>query len=194
MKRIFYLLLGISFLGSILACAKTNTRPAHNKPTVLLMVTEQNIEGPQRAWWASEIDLSTVEANIAQTIAKNGYAVIDPLELKQTLKEEKAFTVVNITDEESLKLAKLKNVDYVVLGKAVASSGGTILNSKMYSCFANATVKVLDVKTGKIISYLDATASSPHTDVVTGGKKALAKTGIELGEKIINILSKKGGN
>lgn len=79
------------------------------------------------------------------------------------------------------------------MGKAVASAGSRILDSNMRSCFANVTVKLIRVSDGKIIAYLDATASSPHTDLITGGKQALAKAGIELGEKIIKALSQKGG-
>ena len=28
-----------------------------NKPKLILLIAEQNIEGPQKSWWASEIDL-----------------------------------------------------------------------------------------------------------------------------------------
>jgi len=167
-----------------------NNQPTKTLPTFLLLITEQNIEGPQQAWWVSEIDLSTVEAKISQVLTEYGYKVIEPSQLENTIKKERAFQTINLTEEESLKLAKLKDIDYIVLGKAVASSGGKVLDSNLRSCFANATVKLIRVSDGKIVAYLDATASSPHTDLITGGKLALGKAGTRLGEKIIKALSK----
>ncbi len=160
-------------------------------PAFLLLISEQNIEGPQRAWWVSEIDLSVAEAKIAQTLIENNYKVIEPQELRDTISKEKAFRVVDISEDTAISLAKLKGVDYIILGKAVASAGGNIPSSQMRSCFANITAKLIRVKDGKIVSYLDSTASVPHTDLITGGKLALSKAGQDLGVKIIEIL--KGG-
>ncbi len=154
----------------------------------LLLISEQNIEGPQRAWWASEVDLSTVEAKIAQVLIENNYKVIEPQELRDTISKEKAFSLVNISEESAIGLAKLKEVDYIILGKAIASAGDRIPASRMRACFANITVKLIRVKDKKIISYLDSTASSPHTDLITGGKLALSKAAQDLGLKIINAL------
>ena len=196
MKKILGLLVSICFLGMFPVYAQNKDKPAQAKPkipTFLLLIKEQNIEGPQRVWWSSEIDLSTVEAKLSQALDGYNYKVIEPSELKDTIKSERAFRTVNITEDESIKLAKLKGIDYVVLGKAVASAGSRILDSNMRSCFANVTVKLIRVSDGKVIAYLDTTASSPHTDLITGGKQALAKAGIELGEKIIKALSQKGG-
>ena len=197
MKKIFYLILSMWFFGVFSSgYAQSAAKAPKVKPkipTFLLLIKEQNIEGPQRAWWSSEIDLSTVEAKLSQSLGQYNYKVIEPSQLKGTIKSERAFRTVNITEDESIKLAKLKDIDYVVLGKAIASAGAKILDSNMRSCFANVTIKLIRVSDGKIIAYLDATASSPHTDLITGGKQALAKAGTELGEKIIKALSQEGG-
>ncbi len=192
MKRIVVAILSVLFLGIFLSvfAQVASEQPQKETPVFLLLIKEQNIEGPQQAWWVSEIDLSTVEARVSEALTNAGYKVIAPSELRDYIKAERAFQTLNITEDESLKLAKLKNIDYVVLGKAIASGGGRILNSNMRSCFANATVKLIRVSDGKIIAYLDATASSPHTDLITGGKQALAKAGSQLGEKIIKALSR----
>ncbi len=192
MKRIGVVILSVLFLGVFLSvfAQSASEQPQKETPVFLLLIKEQNIEGPQQAWWVSEVDLSTVEARVSEALTNAGYKVIAPSELKDYIKAERAFQTLNITEEESLKLAKLKNIDYVVLGKAIASGGGRILNSNMRSCFANVTVKLIRVSEGKIVAYLDATASSPHTDLITGGKQALAKAGNQLGEKIIKALSR----
>ena len=162
-------------------------------PTLLLLISEQNIEGPQRAWWASQIDLSTVESKIAQALIENNYDVLEPSELSDVLVEDKAFQILNISEDESISLAKLKDADFVVLGKSIASAGSNIVSSNMRSCFANITVKLIRVKDGQIVAYLDSEGSTPHTDVITGGRQALVKAADHLSKKIMNALSKQGG-
>jgi hypothetical protein len=162
-------------------------------PKIILLISEQNIEGPQRAWWASEVDLSTTEAAIAQRMIDQGYKVIGPLELSSVIKQDKAFRIIDLSENESVKLGNLSSADYIVLGKAIASSGGNVPQSSMISCFANITVKLIRVKDNEVIAYLDASGNSAHMDVITGGKEALTNAAAFLAVKIVNVLNKKGG-
>jgi len=52
------------------------------------------------------------------------------------------------------------------------------------------TAKLIRVKDGKVIAYLDASGSSAHMDVITGGKEALNNAAIDLSAKIIQALNK----
>lgn len=164
------------------------------KPKLILLISEQNIEGPQRAWWASEIDLSTVEARLAQNLIAQGYEVIEPSNLNQVIKQDSAFRLLDISEAKSIKLGNLSRADYVVLGKAVASAGGNVPQSTMRSCFANVSARLIRVNDGKVIAYLDAAGNSAHLDVITGGREALAYAGEDLAAKIISALNKEGGN
>ena len=164
-----------------------------SSPKVILLITEQNIEGPQRAWWASEIDLSTTEATVARRLLEAGFEVLEPSNLNKIIQQDKAFRIMDISESESIKLGNLSRADYVILGKAVASSGGNVPQSNMVSCFANITAKLIQVKDGKVLSYLDASGSSAHLDVVTGGREALTNAGSDLAAKLIEVLSKQGG-
>lgn len=164
------------------------------KPKLILLISEQNIEGPQRAWWASEIDLSTVEARLAQNLIAQGYEVLEPSNLNQVIKQDSAFRLLDISEAKSIKLGNLSRADYVVLGKAVASAGGHIPQSTMRSCFANVSARLIRVKDGKVIAYLDAAGSSAHMDVITGGREALGNAGEDLAVKIIEALNRQGGN
>jgi len=143
------------------------------KPKIILLISEQNIQGPQRAWWASEIDLSTTEATLAKKLIESGFKVLEPSSLTKVIKENSAFRIVNLSEVKSVKLGNLSKANYVVLGKAIASSGGKVPQSNMISCFANVTAKLIRVKDGKLIAYLDASGNSAHLDVVTGGREAL---------------------
>ena len=184
-------------ISLILTCSLAMSSPyclaKEKKADILLLISEQNIEGPQRCWWASEIDLSTVEAKLAGALIAQGYPVLEPYQIKRVLRKEKAFRRVDISNEESIRLARLSQADYVVLGKAVASSGANVPDSNMRSCFANATIKLIRVKDGEIIAYLDAAGSSAHIDVISGGREALVEAADALAVKIIDALTQQGG-
>jgi hypothetical protein len=193
MKRII-----LSFAGILLGFALVNSFAQENKSSlpakkVILLIAEQNIEGPQRAWWASEIDLSTAEAKIAKKLIESGFEVLEPSELSGVISRNRAFRMVRISEGASVKLGNLSQADYVILGKAIASAGGNIPQSSMRSCFANVTAKVIRVKGAKVAAYLDATGNSAHLDVISGGREALAKAGEDLAVKIIEAINKDGG-
>jgi hypothetical protein len=63
----------------------------------------------------------------------------------------------------------------------------------MRSCFANLSAKLIRVKDGKVITYLNTAGNSAHMDVITGGKEALINAGRDLAGKIIEALGKEGG-
>jgi len=159
------------------------------KPKVILFISEQNIEGPQSAWWASEVDLSAAEAAIATQLIAQGYEIIEPSSLNKVIHQQPAFRVINLSENSSVKLASLSKADYLVSGKAIASSGANVPQSSMRSCFANITAKLIS---GKVIAYLDASGNSAHMDVITGGREALVSAAGNLAAKLIDALNKKG--
>jgi len=190
MKKIAILCLWLMSFCGMGFCQQSKPE---QKTNILLMIAEQNIEGPATRWWLSEIDLSTTESKLASTLIAQGYGIIEPSVANKTLKREKAFRLVNPQDEQVVRLGKVAKADYVILGKAVASSGSTVAGSNMRSCFANISAKIIKVKDGQVIAYLDATGSSIHTDVITGGKEALSNAATDLAGKVIASLQKEGG-
>ncbi len=191
MRKLF--LVSIMALAVFGIAAAQKAQPGARSPKVILLISEQNIGGPQRAWWASEVDLSTTEVKVAQALMQAGFEVLEPSYLSKAVKQDKAFRVVNISDGKSVKLGNLSRADYVVLGKAVASAGGSVPQSSMRSCFANATAKLIKVKDGKVLAYLDASGNSAHMDIITGGREALANAGEDLGLKLADAINKQGG-
>jgi hypothetical protein len=163
------------------------------KAKIILLISEQNIEGPQRCWWASEVDLSTTEAHLAQKLIASGFEVLEPSSLTKVINQDKAFRLVDFSDEKSVKLGNLSQADYVIVGKAIASSGGNVPQSSMISCFANITAKVIRVNDGKVLAYLDAAGSSAHMDKISGGREALTHAADDLAGKVLNALN-KGNN
>jgi len=182
MKRIILIFLVLLSLGF------TDLSAKDLKTKVILLISEQNIEGPQRAWWVSEIDLSTSEVAVARKLIEAGFEVLEPSNLTKVIKVDRAFRLVNLSQGESVKLGNLSKADYVILGKAIASSGSKVPQSSMVSCFANITAKLIRVKDGRVLVYLDALGNSAHMDVISGGREALANAGSDLAGKIIEAL------
>jgi len=187
MKRL--ILIVFVLLATLLGVSIAQT----TKTKIILLISEQNIEGPQRAWWASEVDLSATEAALARRLINQGYEVLEPSSLTKIIKQKPAFRMLAIPEEESIKLGNLSKADYVLLGRAVASAGAKVPQSSMRSCFANLTAKLIRVKDAKVIAYLDASGNSAHMDVITGGREALSSTGDNLASKLIEALNKEGG-
>jgi hypothetical protein len=183
----------ICFSMLFLILTLSGSYAAEGSKKVVLLIAEQNIEGPQRAWWASEIDLSASEAILAQKLIEAGFEIVEPSSVTKIIDQEKAFRRVDLSEGESVKLANLAKAEYVLSGKALASSGSKVPQSNMVSCFANITAKLIRVKDGSVISYVDASGSSAHMDAVTGGKEALADAAADLAGKIVEALSKEGG-
>ncbi|MFH0827509.1 MAG: hypothetical protein V1923_06490 [Candidatus Omnitrophota bacterium] len=188
MRKIIFVFLVLS-LGFVSSVSSADDAECVGSK-VILLIAEQNIEGPQMAWWASEIDLSATETTIAKRLIEAGYEVLEPSNLAMVIEKNRAFRKVDLSDSDSVDLGNLSQADYVVLGKALASSGGNVPQSNFRSCFANLSVRLIRVEDGKVLAYIDATGSSAHTDVITGGREALVKGAQELATKIIEALKK----
>jgi hypothetical protein len=188
------LLLITAFISLSFTCAFAQVAPpdpAVRQPRakVVLFISEQNIDSPRSAWWASEVDLSSTEAEIAKQLLSSEYEIIEPATMGDVINREKAYRAINLSDQASIKMASLGKADYVILGKAVASAGGNVPQSNMRSCFANLTVKLINVKTGKVVAYLDAAGNSAHMDVISGGREALVSAGQQIAVKIVEKLN-----
>lgn len=182
--------IALSFFVLFLSAAFVISYAADKKAKIILLITEQNIAGPQAAWWASEIDLSATEATIAQKLIGQGYEVLEPSNITKIIRKKPAFRKVGLSEGEAINLGNLSKADYVVLGTAIASSGANVPQSNMRSCFANLSAKLIRVKGAQVIAYLSASGSSAHMDAVTGGKEALDNAAEDLAAKIINALNK----
>jgi len=192
MKRMAVVLVGVVGWALCAFAQETPVPAVALKPKVMLLIAEQNIEGPQHAWWASEVDLSATEAEVASRLIGAGYTVIEPSAAGKALSQKPAFRVIGISENDTRQLADRSQADYVVSGKALASAGGTVAQSSMRSCYANISARLIRVKDGAVLAYLNASGSSAHTDTITGGREALQKAGTDLALKIIEALSQGG--
>lgn len=174
---------------SILAVAIGTSLAQGAKPKVILLITEQNIGVPQRAWWAGEIDLSATEAVVAQKLAAAGYEIVDPSSVAGVIKQDKAFRVVNVPEKQKIALAKTGGAPYIVTGRAVASAGNLVPQSNMRSYAAVISARLIRATDGTVMAYFLEQGSSAHIDAVLGGTEALNMAGQRLAERILQALA-----
>lgn len=153
----------------------------------ILLISEQNIAGRQRAWWVNEVDFSVTETVIARRLTEQGCEVLRPSNLNKLIRQRLAFRKAALSEAGAVRLANLSKADYVVLGEAIASKGEKIPQSNMRSYAANITAELIRVKDGRVIAYLDAIGKSAYIDALSGGKEALSRAGEDLAQKIIYI-------
>ncbi|MDD5045192.1 MAG: hypothetical protein PHU91_06390 [Candidatus Omnitrophica bacterium] len=190
MKRLFILSLCIALAAGL---GYAQGQPDKPKAKILLLISEQNIQGPALNWWAGESGSSAMETNLAKLLKDLGFQIIDPSLVHNIAKKERASRVVNLGNKEALHLGQIARADYLVLGKATASCGSSMAGQDVRPCYANATAKLIRTKDGVVIANLDAIGSSANIDVVAAGKEALSNSAVDLAAKIISNLTKEGG-
>ncbi len=188
MKKTILSLIGLC----VFPCIISSVFAAERSQRILLLIAEQNIESPQTAWWASEVDLSVVEQVLAQKFLEKGYQVVEPNTLRDFIVQKPAFRALELSENISLDMAHTASADYILLGKAVASGGAPVPHSSMGSYFGNISVKLIKVADGTMIGHFEGGGNSAHLDAVTGGKEALTRASEALAQKVFLALEKGG--
>ena len=157
---------------------------------ILILITEQNIAGPQSAWWSEGKNFSAAEAVIAQQLKEGGYTVTEPSNIDKIVRKRRAYRLLPLTESRAVRLARLAKSDYVLLGQAAASAGLSVPESRARSYFGNITARFIRVRDGEIILALDASGNSVHSDAASGAKDALMDAGKTMSRKLLDFLSK----
>lgn len=180
----------VIFLPAAGSAAEENAPDEPKK--VLLMITEQNIGGPQRAWWASEIDLSIIESSLAESLLAAGYETVSPESLRPLMQEDAAYRLLRMRKCRLYELANSQDAYYIIKGRALASQGDTVPQSGLRSYYASVSVRVIRVKDEREVAVLRAWGKSVHADAVMGGSEALSDAGKKLSRKIADALTREG--
>ena len=161
-----------------------------HKPRVMFMVAEQNIgQEYMRHWWGhrtSETDLSIVETVLVEEFRGKGFHVVDHAAKATNITINKAYQVVDLTDNTAISLGNQYDAEVVIVGKALTKRVGRVMNTSMKSCQANITARAIRTDNGAIIASTTAHGAAVHIDDVTGGTEALKKAGVELATKIMD--------
>jgi len=167
-------------------------------PRVMLMIAEQNVgEESYSYWWgntASTVSMSQAENTLTEELDKIGFVVIDPQVLAGKIQMKDAYKVTSagVKDEAALEIANLTEAQVVIIGTAVATSAGPVMEgSKLLSGQADISLKVINVDNGQVLATSTAHAADAHISKVTAGNNALQKTARKIAADVITKLVDK---
>jgi hypothetical protein len=159
-------------LDGILAVLK-----AKNMPRVLVMISEQNVgQSDAKFWWGNGVfatDLGVVENGFIDDWSPKGFTFIDRQALSGKLKVGPALTSAEPAEDAVKEFGLMAGAEVVVIGKAVATDAGLIMNTQMHSVRANISIRALNLDTGEILGTSTAAHTAGHVDAVTAGTQAL---------------------
>lgn len=187
------------FLGFFLVCAAAGgivfaQNADKPKARLLVMISEQNIEGPAREWWRGDIGISAIEADLSRLLIEQGYQVVEPTVARKIMRKEKVSRAGTRSDEAVIA-GRFSRADFVVTGKAFSSVGmSTTVGSSAHPCFASVSVQLIRTTDGVVAGSLDAFGSSVNADTLVGGKDALSNAAVDLASKIVSYLAKESGS
>jgi hypothetical protein len=163
-----------SDLDGVLAVLK-----AKNMPRVLVMVAEQNVgQAGANFWWGSKTfstNLDVVENAFIDSWTPKGLKFVDRQALMGKLSTGPALTSAEPSDDAVKQFGAMAGAELVVIGKAVATDLGPVMNTQMHSIRANISVRALNLDTGEILCSSTQTQAVGHVDPTTGGTQALQK-------------------
>ncbi len=167
-------------------------------PRVMLMIAEQNVgEESYSYWWgntASTVSMSQVENTLTEELDKVGFVVIDPQVLSGKIQMKDAYKVTSagMKDEAAIEIAMLTDAQVVIVGTAVATSAGPVMEgSKLLSGQADISLKAINVDNGQVLATGTAHAADAHISKVTAGNNALRKTARKIAGDLIAKLAEK---
>ena len=191
-----------------------SSRPTRQGGKVLFLISEQNIEGQVVAWWgesAGEVRLSVTEPVLFNALTQSGFEVIDPSG-KGPLRVSDPYRRIGLGDQGAMELGRTYGADYVVLGKALATSSQQPLHvtgtddgrgwnrsrhsrdnedsnyaqrTSMRSASATLTAKLIRLSDRKVVGFVSGSGDAIHVNPVTAGKEALEQAAQQAAEALI---------
>jgi hypothetical protein len=136
-------------------------------------------------------DLGASEAALADAFRAAGFEVLDAHVLEGKVAARPAAQVLNLSNAEAQKLARLAGVDLVVVatGRASVTTVPDAARAGMVSGQGAVVARVMRVKDGRILGSSTRTAAQVHVDVVTARALALSSAATQASAELLEKLS-----
>lgn len=202
----------LTFLAAVLsgwaqAAVAAGPPPPPPKPqassTVLVMIAEQQIGQEYLLYWWSYFERGSAEFKAQQTalgitesvlnekLREAGFAPVDVAAKRGGVQLEKAYGIVDLSDQSVRAVGNAFGADVVVIGKALTRRAGALAGSSMNNAHANLSARAVEVATGKVVASTTASAPGLHVDETTAGTMALRAAAEQLASALIEQLRRK---
>ena len=115
-----------------------------------------------------------------------GIRFVDRQAIAGKLKTSGALQSAELTNAQAKEFGAAGGAEIVVIGKAVVTDSGTILNTAMHSIQATISVRALAVDTGEITATATLSKTTGHINAVTGGAVALKQATRGIADSLLN--------
>ncbi len=168
-------------------------------PVFLLLIAEQLIDTPIQAWWVTSgprsnaIELGLVENTFAEAFRRRGFTVVDHQALTPTITVEKPLQTISPDNRQAGQVGQLYKADFIVVGRAIATTGTLVSGSSLVSAHAAVSLRVVNTKTAEIVASGSEDADAVHANEKAAGTKALGKAAKKLAARLIKAINSRPG-
>jgi hypothetical protein len=146
-------------------------------PTIMFFLSEQNIGEPSpQYWWGQSpfsTHLSVTEKALSDYMHGKGFIIVDRAAIGRDIQPGPEYTGPELSDDVAVGLGKEFGADLVIVGKAVASYSGNVLDKKMKSIQARVSTRTIRTDSGMAIASSQGVRATLHSDDRHGGTEAL---------------------
>ncbi len=137
--------------------------------------------------------LGLVENHFADAFLHTGFEVIDHQVLSGKITIDAPLRIPSPNNQQAAQIGELFDADFVLIGKAVATTTGNIADVQIVSAHATTSVRVVAVKTAEIIASGSEDGTGVHSNNQVAGSKALKASAEKLADKLIKAINSRPG-
>jgi len=190
------------FLIVSLLCTFLYAEEPSKKPTVMIKINEQifvdnsliydyygNLKDVLNIWTS----VSQADITMMGVFLESGFRVVGSgisSTTKGNISKDEILKAVEGDDLSSKNLGNYLDANFVIVGKAVAKGVAGLGGSLQKSARANVNIRVIDAKTGEILTVESGNATASAIDELSAGVEAIKMASKDIAQKIIKKLSK----
>ncbi len=164
-------------------------------PTIVLFLSEQDVGEPlPQYWWGKsppDTDMSVTENVLSEYMREKGFVVVGREAMIGDSQINAEYMAPELSDEAAVEIGKELGADFVIVGKAVVSYSGNVLDKKTKSIEATVSTHAVRTDSGMVVASCQATRAVVNSDDRSGGREALILSASALAQDLARqILAK----
>jgi hypothetical protein len=126
-----------------------------------------------------------VENTFIDTWSPKGIRFVDRQAIMGSLRTTGALSSGEVSNAQAKEFGDKTGAEIVIIGRAIASDSGPIMETKMHSIQATMSVRALQVDTGEIIATETVNKTTGHINPVTGGTNVFKMASRSVAESLL---------
>lgn len=137
----------------------------------------------------------TIEMTLINKLQTTGFRrVMDASQTQTNRMQQLSRAILEGNREEAIAIATSQNLDFVIVGKGLATYAGNVLNSGMHSAQASLDLRIFKVDTGEIIGANSFAAPGADITPQTAAREAFVAVAQSSGDYLVQQLMQYAAN